>query len=68
MEIEGSFAPRRGSLLGIIGALMLAENLGDVHDEILSLCDLVGIPRMTGNFIDGWDDEDWLMVGVENED
>lgn len=68
MEIEGSFTPERGSLLGIIGALMLAEHLGDVHDEILLMCDLAGIPRPQGNFMDGWEDEDWLMVGVESGD
>ena len=36
--------PERTSLLGIIGGLMLAEHLGDVHDELLMLCDIAGIP------------------------
>lgn len=47
---------RRFSLLGIISGLMLSENLGDVHDEINHLCDLAGIPRPDGDFIDGWTD------------
>lgn len=55
-------APRH-SLLGIIGGLMVSENLGDVHDEILSLCDLAGIPRPEGGFLDGWTDRDWQNVG-----
>ena len=60
---ETAFEPDRHSLLGIIGGLMVAENLGDVHDEILHLCDLAGIPRTEGNFLDGWTDRDWLNVG-----
>ena len=48
----------RLSLLGIIGGLMMCENLGDVHEEIDSLCDLAGIPRPEGGFTDGWTDED----------
>ena len=50
--------PQRFSLLGIIGGLMYAENMGDVHDEINFLCDLAGIPRPEGNFLDGWTDAD----------
>lgn len=55
--------PDRSSLLGIIGGLMVAENLGDVHDEIILLCDLAGIPRPEGNFLDGWTEQDWQNVG-----
>jgi len=54
--------PHRFSLLGIISGLMVAENLGDVNDEILHLCDLAGIPRLEGGFLDGWTDEDWKLV------
>jgi hypothetical protein len=54
---------RRSSLLGIIGGLMVAENLGDVHDEIYLLCDLAGIPRPEGDFLDGWTESDWKNVG-----
>lgn len=53
---------RRFSLLGVIGGLMSAENLGDVHDEIIHLCDLAGIPRPQGDFLDGWTDEDRANV------
>lgn len=54
--------PRRLSLLGIIGGLMVSENMGDVHDEINHLCDLAGIPRPEGNFLDGWTEQDWRNV------
>lgn len=55
--------PPRFSLLGIIRGLMVAENLGDVHDEINHLCDLAGIPRPEGDFADGWTAQDWRNVG-----
>lgn len=54
--------PRRFSLLGIIGGLMVAENLGDVHDEINHLCDLAGIPRPEGDYLHGWTQRDWDNV------
>ncbi len=53
----------RGSLLDIIGGLMLAQNMGDVHDEINLLCDLAGISRPEGDFLDGWTEQDWRNVG-----
>ena len=59
---------KRFSLLGIIGGLMVADTLGDVHEEILHLCDLAGVPRPEGNFIDGWTGEDWRNIGEEVED
>jgi hypothetical protein len=45
---------------------MVAENMGDVHDEINFLCELVGIPEPTGNFLDGWTARDWRNVGRDN--
>lgn len=57
--------PQRFSLLGIIGGLMVAENLGDVHDEINHLCDLAGIPRPEGSFEEGWTELDWEHVRRE---
>ena len=57
--------PKRRSLLGIIGGLMVSENQGDVHDEILLLCDLAGIPRPEGDFLEGWTPQDWRNVGEE---
>jgi hypothetical protein len=59
-------AAKRFSLLGIIRGLMVAENLGDVADEINHLHDLVGIPRPEGNFLDGWSTQDWANVGRED--
>lgn len=56
---------RRFALLGIIGGLMCADNLGDVHDEINHLHDLVGLPRPEGNFQDGWTEADWAKLMVE---
>lgn len=55
---------KRFSLLGIIGGLMAADNLGDVHDEINHLCDLAGIDRPEGDFNDGWTPADWKRVDV----
>ena len=60
-----SNVPQRFSLRGIIGGLMMSENLGDVHDEINLLHDLAGIPRPDGNFLDGWTDADCARVGLE---
>ncbi len=42
---------------------MVSENLGDVHDEIDHLHDLVGLPRPEGNFEEGWTSKDWKNVG-----
>ena len=53
----------RGSLLGILGGLMASENLGDVHDEINLLCDLIGIAQPDGDFQEGWTDDDWHRAG-----
>lgn len=50
---------KRFSLLGIIGGLMLSENLGDVHDEINLLCDLAGTERPEGRF------GDWTVKDAE---
>lgn len=47
---------------------MLSENLGDVHDEINHLHDLVGLPQPSGNFLEGWKTEDLLRVGVDKRD
>lgn len=41
---------------------MCSENLGDVHDEINHLCDLAGISRPEGDFMDGWTVRDWMRV------
>ena len=54
--------PVRFSLLGIIRGLMNSENLGDVHDELDHLCDLAGIPRLEGNFEEGWTNADFKNV------
>jgi len=36
----------------------MSENLGDVHDEINLLHDLVGISRPKGSFEEGWTETD----------
>ncbi len=59
--------PDRFSLLGIIRGLMVAENLGDVHDELNFLHDIVGLPRPEGGFGDGWTAQDWANVGVDHD-
>jgi hypothetical protein len=41
---------------------MLAENLGDVHDEIDLLHDHFALPRPEGDFLDGWTEEDFARV------
>lgn len=57
----------RTSLLGILRGLMVADNLGDVHNEIEFLCDLIGLPRPEGNFIDGWTNKDMAMTQAPGE-
>jgi hypothetical protein len=61
-------SPDRFSLLGIIGGLMVSENLGDVHDEIFHLFDLAGIPRPEGDFEEGWTAKDWESIGHHDHD
>ncbi len=45
----------------VIRRLMLAENLGDVHDEINALHDLFGLPRPEGGFFE-WTDNDFAAI------
>jgi hypothetical protein len=59
MDQSTPIEPSRFSLLGIIGGLMVAGHLGDVHEEVFYLHDLVGLPRPEGNFENGWTDQDW---------
>ena len=59
---------KRDSLFGILRGLMVSENLGDVHDEINLLHDLIGLSRPEGNFNDGWTDKDWAALGVTTEE
>jgi hypothetical protein len=64
-----TFQPERHSLFGIIGGLMVSDNLGDVHDELNHLCAMVGIPKFTGSFEEGWTEADWKSVGdVPNDE
>ena len=57
----------RGSLFGILRGLMVSENLGDVHDEINLLHDLVGLSQPEGNYLDGWTDSDWAALTTEDD-
>jgi hypothetical protein len=50
------------SLLRIIRRLMMSENLGDVHNEVNLLHDLIGLPRPEGDFNYGWTDKDWAAL------
>lgn len=52
----------RAKLIEILRGLMLAETLGDFHDEIFGICDLIGIPRLIGNYAAGWTEQDWESV------
>lgn len=61
-----SNVPERFSLQGIIRGLMLAENLGDVHDEINHLCDLAGRPRPHGSFQEGWEELESSFEGGDS--
>ena len=54
----------RERLLRAIGSLMLSENGGDVHDVINRLCDLAGIQRPDGDFLDGWTEADFQRIGL----
>ena len=62
--------PERFSLLGIIQGLMLADHLGDVRDEIDYLHDLIGLPRPSGGFMDGWTNDDLrrVVASVDEDD
>lgn len=42
---------------------MVSENMGDVHEEIDHLRELVGLPHLEGDFLDGWTAQDWASIG-----
>lgn len=44
---------------------MVADNMGDVHEEINHLHDLLGLPRPEGNFLQGWTEDDLQRVDVD---
>lgn len=46
-------------------SLMLAENLGDVHDEINALHKALGLPLPEGDFLEGFTDQDLKTVAPE---
>jgi len=58
--------PERSSLRGIIRGLMVSNDLGDVRDQIDCLCDLAGIARPEGGFVDGWTNNDFVSVAVRD--
>jgi len=43
----------------LVSSLMMCENMGDVHDEILYLCALLEIDPPEGDFIDGWEEGEY---------
>lgn len=58
----------RKTLMGITRGLMLSENLGDVHDEINELHDLLGLLRPEGTFLYGepWTERDFERLSTES--
>lgn len=49
----------RNHPLKVLAGLMLAENLGDVHDEINLLHDYFGIEHPEGDMLEGWTPDSW---------
>lgn len=45
--------------------LMVADHLGDVHEEIAVLRAAIGLPEADGNFLDGWTEDDWQGIDPE---
>jgi hypothetical protein len=41
--------PPRSSILGALGGLLVAENQGDIVDEVFFICDALGIERPVRN-------------------
>jgi hypothetical protein len=51
--------------LTILRQLMMADNLGDVHDAINRMHRMLGLPEPVGDFLDGWTDDDLRRVGAD---
>ncbi len=51
-------------LLKVLRGLMFSENMGDVHDQINRLTNLLGLERLEG-FNDHWTERDWGIVDHE---
>lgn len=43
-----------------INLLMLSDNFGDVHEAVDVLRGAVDLDPLEGNYLDGWDDADWV--------
>lgn len=56
-----------GEVRKVIYGLMLADNLGDVHEEIDQLRRAVDLPDLEGDFVTGWTDADWEGIDDEEE-
>jgi hypothetical protein len=54
--------PPRSHPIRVLVGLMLAENLGDVQDEINLLHDHFGLPRPEGVVFDGFTDADYQRI------
>lgn len=52
----------RNQLIQAIQGLMVAENMGDVHDYLNLLHDLAGLPRPEGDYLSGWTETDWAHL------
>ncbi len=44
----------------IIVGLMVADNFGDVHEKVDDLRRLAGLPPLEGDYLQSWEDGDWL--------
>ena len=53
---------------GAVSSLMLADNLGDVHDVLNQLLPGIGLETLEGSYGDGWTMEDCEMVGIDTEE
>lgn len=50
-----------------IESLMVADNLGDVHDALNILRPAVGLPLLEGNFEEGWEKSDWEGLSLGHD-
>lgn len=58
----------RRTLKSVIAGLIVSENMGDVHDEIIILCEILGETPPVGGFVGGWDDGEFDRFFSEDSD
>lgn len=59
----------RSHPLRVLHGLMLAETLGDVHDEVKHLHEHYGLPEPEGDFLEGFTPTDfgYVETAIEEE-